>query len=92
MTSDSYASSCRNSPDSRLYYFPFPARHSGEARYQRRALASTALADTRLLKIRFRMAQHLRLAREWCCFSGRRKSAGRVVLLRHDCGGLLCPY
>ena len=44
--------------------FLFQARHSGKARCQRRALASAYLAGDRLLKSRFRMAQHLRLARE----------------------------
>ena len=59
---------------------------------QRRALASTSLAGARLLKILFRMAQYLRLARERRCFSGRGKSAGCVVLLRPGYSGLLCPY
>ena len=66
-----------------LYCLPFPARHSGKAQCQRRALASTSLAGAHLLKTVYRMAQHLRLARERRCFSGRGKSAGCVLLLTH---------
>ena len=61
-----------------LHCLPFPARHSGKAQCQRRALASTSLASAHLLKILYRMAQHLRLARERRCFSGRGKSGGCV--------------
>src|SRR5438874_11454654 len=75
-----------------LYCLPFPARHSGKAQCQRRALASTHLAGVHLLKSLFRMAPDLRLARERRCFSRRGKSTGCVFFLRNGDSGLLYPY
>ena len=77
-------------PYGRLYYLPFPARHSAKARRQRRSVAPIYLADNPFLEIPFRMAQYLRLTCKRRCFSGRGKSAGRLVFLGPDCSGLLC--
>ena len=62
------------------YCLPFPARHSGKAQCQRRALASAYLAVSLLLKTLFLMAQTSRLARERPWFSTRGKSAGCMFL------------
>src|SRR5437762_9098373 len=74
-----------------LYCLPFPARHSGKAQCQRRALASTHLAGDRLLKIVYRMAQHLRLARERRCFKRRGKSSGCVFRSEEHTSELQSP-
>src|SRR6266487_1995791 len=88
------SSAATSSPFShtRFHCLPFPARYSGKAQGQRRALASTALAGARLLKTVYRMAQHLRLARERRGFGGGGESGGCVFLLSNGDSGLLYPY
>jgi hypothetical protein len=90
---DRPASAATSSPFSHTcpHCLPFPTRHSGKAQCQRRALASTPLAGDQLLKTVYRMAQHLRLARERR-FNRRGKSSGSVFYLRNGDSGPFCPH
>ena len=64
--------------------FPFSARNSGKAQCQRRALASTSLADAHLLKILHPVAQYLGLTRERRRF-GRKRGARWMRALSSRC-------